>query len=292
MGHHYWGQPAAPSLIKGSRWLAMSRWLLRQSFFAGWPALEWTRVAFPDDPVNRKGRLIPVFLRDFSSHLNQTVDLPAPFRSLNWIDFPHLASLSSRSENSFDAFGISRPNAGGVNDHWRWRGLCQLQPRNLRHRLPLTGSRMLFSVICYQWSRIRGQSGVLLPRPGRGKMCLRANRTPDAVHSQGEKALYVCGPYTGQRTPSGRIEHFEPAESRGCHLDRQRPDHWRWFIDLMHKSLQRRSHWRIAHSAGRSWKILFFARIRMARHASGKIGANPEREVAAFKRGQDDASGF
>ena len=136
---------------------------------ADWPALEWTHVV-SDDPTNRKGRLIPVFLRDFSSHLNQTVDLPAPFRSLNWIDFVHLASLSSRSENSFDAFGIYHPNAGGANDHWRWRGPFELRPRNLRHRLPLTGLRMLFSVICYQWSRIRGRSGVPLPRPGRGKM--------------------------------------------------------------------------------------------------------------------------
>ena len=80
------GTACSAVLIKGSRWLAMSRWLFPQSFLADWPALEWTHVV-SDDPINRKGRLIPVFLRDFSSHLNQTVDLPAPFRSLNWIDF-------------------------------------------------------------------------------------------------------------------------------------------------------------------------------------------------------------
>lgn len=51
-----------------------------------WTSLEWTQVV-ADDPTNRKGRIIPLFLRDYSETSKQHAELPAPFKALNWIDF-------------------------------------------------------------------------------------------------------------------------------------------------------------------------------------------------------------
>ena len=53
---------------------------------APWPALEWTHVV-ADDPTNRKGRIIPIFLKDYSAKTDSHAELPAPFKALNWIDF-------------------------------------------------------------------------------------------------------------------------------------------------------------------------------------------------------------
>ncbi|MBA4105615.1 MAG: hypothetical protein C0485_07630 [Pirellula sp.] len=53
---------------------------------APWPTLEWTHIV-ADDPVNRKGRIIPLFLRDYSAATGAYAELPAPFKALNWIDF-------------------------------------------------------------------------------------------------------------------------------------------------------------------------------------------------------------
>lgn len=53
---------------------------------APWPAIEWTHIV-ADDPTNRKGRIIPVYLRDYSAKTETHAELPAPFKALNWIDF-------------------------------------------------------------------------------------------------------------------------------------------------------------------------------------------------------------
>jgi hypothetical protein len=53
---------------------------------APWPAFEWTHVV-SDDPTNRRGRLIPIYLKDYSETLKTRAEFPAPFKALNWIDF-------------------------------------------------------------------------------------------------------------------------------------------------------------------------------------------------------------
>ena len=53
---------------------------------APWPAFEWTHIV-ADDPTNRRGRLLPLFVRDFSETLKIRAEFPAPFKALNWIDF-------------------------------------------------------------------------------------------------------------------------------------------------------------------------------------------------------------
>lgn len=53
---------------------------------AQWPTFEWTHVV-ADDPTNRRGRLLPLFVRDYSEKLQRRAEFPAPFKALNWIDF-------------------------------------------------------------------------------------------------------------------------------------------------------------------------------------------------------------
>lgn len=85
-------------LLKINRGLTASRYLavvISPEMLAGpWPGLEWTHVV-SDDPTNLKGRIIPLFLRDYSEALKQQAELPAPFKSLNWIEFRRPANFKT-----------------------------------------------------------------------------------------------------------------------------------------------------------------------------------------------------
>lgn len=70
--------------LTASRYIAV---IISPEFLdAPWPTFEWTH-AVSEDPTNRCGRLIPIFLNDFSTELNRRAELPAPFKALKWIDF-------------------------------------------------------------------------------------------------------------------------------------------------------------------------------------------------------------
>ena len=77
-------------LLRINRGLTASRYVAvvisPEMLSAPWPSLEWTHIV-ADDPTNRRGRIIPIFLRDYSAALKQQAELPAPFKALNWIDF-------------------------------------------------------------------------------------------------------------------------------------------------------------------------------------------------------------
>lgn len=53
---------------------------------APWATFEWTHLV-ASDPINAKKRLIPLLLRDASKDGSEAIDLCAPFRSGNYIDF-------------------------------------------------------------------------------------------------------------------------------------------------------------------------------------------------------------
>lgn len=53
---------------------------------APWPTFEWTHIV-AGDPTNARGRLIPIFVRDYSERLKKRAEFPAPFLAVNWIDF-------------------------------------------------------------------------------------------------------------------------------------------------------------------------------------------------------------
>jgi hypothetical protein len=66
--------------LKRARYVAVI--LSPDMLAADWPTFEWTSVV-ADDPTNRKGRLIPLFVRDGTEHGGTRVELPAPFKVTN-----------------------------------------------------------------------------------------------------------------------------------------------------------------------------------------------------------------
>lgn len=70
--------------LTASRYVAVI--ISPEMLVAPWPTFEWTHLV-ADDPTNRKGRIIPIFLRDYSFKTETCAELPAPFKALNWIDF-------------------------------------------------------------------------------------------------------------------------------------------------------------------------------------------------------------
>jgi hypothetical protein len=70
--------------LKKSRYVAVV--LSPEMLEAPWPTFEWTHIV-AGDPVNAQGRVIPLFVRDYSEKLNKRAEFPAPFLAINWIDF-------------------------------------------------------------------------------------------------------------------------------------------------------------------------------------------------------------
>jgi hypothetical protein len=77
-------------LVRLNQGLSVCRYLAAiispEMLTAPWPTLEWTHIV-ADDPINRKGRIIPIFYRDYSAATGAFAELPAPFKALNWLDF-------------------------------------------------------------------------------------------------------------------------------------------------------------------------------------------------------------
>lgn len=70
--------------LRSSRYVAC---ILSPEFMsAPWPTFEWTHVV-ATDPINAKKRLVPILFRDSSLDGAAAIDLCAPFRSGNYIDF-------------------------------------------------------------------------------------------------------------------------------------------------------------------------------------------------------------
>ncbi len=70
--------------LKRARYVAVA--LSPEMLEAPWPTFEWTHIV-AGDPVNAQGRLVPLFVRDYSEGLQKRAEFPAPFLAVNWIDF-------------------------------------------------------------------------------------------------------------------------------------------------------------------------------------------------------------
>lgn len=255
---------------------------------ADWPALEWTHVV-SEDPTNRKGRLVPLFVRDYSSDLDQTVDLPAPFRSLNWIDFRKL----SQFKHSFKRF---------------IRRVRDLPPERGRRRRPLASERAIrvaapepnsssapdriADVVLGNLLPVESYSGTIWSAPtearqGKDVSEIVQNPMPFILR---EKRLYTFADLTVDNQPLRAVVGTSDLQSHAVANWMENPDRWRWFIDLMHKSLRN-------HLGGLPIRRDEHGRYYFRPNKDGttrkwKNGTDPEREVAAFKRGQDNYSGF
>ena len=130
---------------------------------APWPAPEWTHMV-SDDPTNRKGRLIPLFFRDYSSALAAHAELPAPFKALNWIDFRRLADFRSSFQKLVRKLRDQPPAREGGGDRLLPFRLqqCRLPRRQtIRRQLPIESRKPCLATDC-RLNHTRQQSGVCL----------------------------------------------------------------------------------------------------------------------------------
>ncbi|HEX3150418.1 MAG TPA: TIR domain-containing protein [Gemmataceae bacterium] len=104
-----------------------------------WSTLEWSHIV-SDDPVNNQNRLIPIFHRERSLDGVSTCELPAPFRSLNWIDFRSDADFDHSFRRLIRRIRGQPPERGTTRQPLappKSSGRAQRQPNSSRNSLPL-----------------------------------------------------------------------------------------------------------------------------------------------------------
>lgn len=253
-----------------------------------WTTFEWTHIV-TQDPTNIQARLIPLFLREHSLDNNETCDLPAPFRALNWLDFRREAEfkrsyqrlirkvrglLPARGQRRqpMARFAARPPTAppsrtAGMPDRVNDLILSNLLPVS---DLPLTvwsaptNARIPRDV----WSVVDNGPAFIL----RDK---RLYTFADLAHPQAAYAPVISKQdITGETMAAWRHD----------------PVKWAWFIDLMHRALH--DHLGRMGIKDAKSRRYFFVGGRDGTSRTHKNANDPVREVAAQKVNSADGSFF
>lgn len=269
--------------LKEARYVAvvLSANLMRAPF----ATLEWHHVA-AGDPLNRSRRLIPILYRDFDPATQTRLDLPAPFRVLNWIDF--------RGEPNFR--GAFRQLIRRVRDLPTERGKRRRPLASLpSSALPLPEYATsadpdpveevilgnLLPVRAFPttvWSAetsVRGLKEVFDHSPSAPVLLLR------------EKRLYTFFDLTGS-TPELRA-CFNAATIRSDAVTNWRddPDRWRWVVTLLNDCLRRFITGSLPIQFDRQHRKFFFKPGPNGTNREWQNRGAPRRTVAARKRRGD-----
>ena len=255
---------------------------------ADWPTLEWTHVVC-DDPTNKKGRIIPLFLRDYSSALNETADLPAPFKSLNWIDFRKPLQFK-RSYLKLIRRIRDLPAERGK----RRRPLAMERAAPIAAPEPRSSAApdRVADVILGNLLPVESYPGTVWSAPTnarKNKDVWEVVKEPQPFILRGGR-LYTFADLTAQNEPLRKV--VDDADLVGDPIVHWvgNPDRWRWFIDLLHKSLRKHlGRLPIARYENRRY---YFRPNRDGTARKWQNGPDPEREVAAFKPGVNGSPGF
>lgn len=108
---------------------------------APWPTFEWTHIV-AGDPMNARGRLIPLFVRDYSEKLKKRAEFPAPFLAINWIDFRSAKDFRKSYQKFIRKLRDQPPLGGGRALRWPRPGLSLPSDRRSNQRRPRTRSAM------------------------------------------------------------------------------------------------------------------------------------------------------
>jgi hypothetical protein len=252
---------------------------------APWPTMEWTHLV-ADDPTNRKGRLIPLFLRDYSAKLELSTDLPVPLKALNWIDF--------RNPKLFS------------------RGFRRLI-RKIRDQPPERGKRR--RPMATAATPVSAADPDNSAAPDRLSEVILGNLLPVEVYpltvwsaptaARTNKEVYESIPNHGAfELQEGRLFCFsdltvvdeplraavDPSEIKSHRVADWRTDdvRWKWFISLLHKAL--RAKLRKLPMRQDDRRRYFFLPNRDGTGRNWKNGKDPAREVAACKPASKDES--
>lgn len=257
---------------------------------APWPTFEWTHI-ISDDPTNKRGRLIPLFIRSTSLDGKAQVDLPAPFKALNWIDF--------RSEKAFKK--SYQRLIRKVRDLPPPRG----RPRRPLARLPTSPTPVIPSTPDSPAAPDPVSEAVLgnllpvesfpvtlwsAPTDARKNEDVYTIIPDSAAFILREKRLYAFADLNVPDEPLRKA--IKTTDIRSDATTRWRNDEvkWRWFIALLHRCLRKHTG-RLAIRTDPKGRFFF----RPNKDGTNRIWQNrndPEREVAAEKVNRTTGESF
>lgn len=255
---------------------------------APWPTLEWTST-LAGDPVNQRGRLIPLFLRDGTEKDGTRIELLPTFKALSWIDFRlqrdfrksyqrlirkirdmpatrgrRRAPLASLSQSPTPA--IAWPDSSAAADRMHEAILGNLLPVE---SLPGT-----------VWSA---------PTSARDATdVFKVAKTAPAFELQNQRVFTFCDLSRNDNIfkpilTAGKIE-AEPVSSWKAN-----PVRWKWFVSLLNRCV--RNHLATL-PIRRDEKGRYFFLPKEGATRSWQNGTDPAREVAAKKTNSQSGQEF
>jgi hypothetical protein len=205
---------------------------------APWPTLEWTHVV-ADDPTNRKGRLVPLFSRDYSEKMQQRADLPAPFKTLNWIDFRKPTDFN-RSFLRLVRKLRDQPPVRGL----RRRPLASLPASAAPLPSPVDSSSAapdrVDDIILGNLLPVQSYPSTVWSAPTEARLVkdvFEKVEAPSAFELQG-KRLYSFADLSDLAQPLRATVSDGEMTSHAVAWMRDDPARWRWFVSLLNRCLK------------------------------------------------------
>ncbi len=248
---------------------------------ADWPTYEWTAVV-ASDPVNRDKRLIPLFLRDGSEKGGNRIELPAPFRVLNWIDFRRkqdhkrsLQRLLRRIRSLPPARGRRLPPLAYVTP---------AAPVPSPERDTPAEADTIQEVVLSNLLPVESYPGAIWSAPTSARQ--RSDVTSEApdvpAFELREQRLYTFTDLTRPEGPFAPFVDRAAAHSNAVSSWMGDDARWRWFIALLNRCL--RLHLRgLPVRQDEKGRFVFLSDNGATRKWSWGPGRRREREVAARK---------
>jgi hypothetical protein len=261
---------------------------------APWPTLEWTHVV-ADDPTNRKGRLIPLFARSTSLDGKNSIDLPAPFKALNWIDFRQPKEFKKSFQRLIRKIRDLPPARGA-----RRRPIASVRspaasvvpssPDNpaAPDRIPeaILGNLLpVESVPSIVWSA---------PTEARKNMDVYELVTDCFGFTLQEKRLYTCADLNKEDEPLRVLVDAKDIQRHAVTRWRTDPVRWRWFITILNRNLKNYTG-RMPIKKDQKGRFFFRPNKDDNNTLTNRVwqnGSDPKRDVAAMKVNEETGEAF
>jgi TIR domain len=273
--------------LKRARYVAVI--LSPEMLTADWPALEWTSVV-ADDPTNRRGRLIPLIVRDGTEEGSTRVELPAPLKVTNWIDFRTSVSFRQAFQKLIRRVRNMAPQRG------RKRAPIAMLPSPAASIISEPDSAAapdkvtdvvlgnLLPVESFPGTIWSGSTDVQHPK----EVWAVVQDAPAFELKAGR--LYTFADLSRADSPLKPSLSAKDIKGESVRSWARDPDKWRWFISLLNRCLKQ--HIVIPLNMGRDERGRFF--FKPGPGLSRKHGNNidREREVAAKKTNEATGDSF
>jgi len=247
---------------------------------APWPGLEWTHVV-SDDPTNRKGRIVPLFLSDYSHTLQKQAELPAPFKALNWIDFRRPSDFK-RSFNKLIRKIRDESPARGRRLRPIASGQREAKPLHAPSDEMAASPDRVSDFLLGNVLPVQDYPKTIwfAPTDARLPQDVRRIVTDSAQFILQEKMLLTFADLTRDAEPLRAVIDETRIASRPVAAWRDDPVRWRWIVNLLNRCL--RSHL-VGLPIKRDEKGRYFFRPKENAARVWKNGSDPERTVADQK---------